>query len=160
MEPGTEGLTDPAWDAVLYCDSSALVRAYLTDEPDHSGLSRLLLDPRRLVATSSLTEVEIVAALRAAARGRRIRGPDLAIAEATADMGDDGPVLLLALESERVLPRARALCEEYRLRALDAIHLAVALTGGLDLAGDAGLVFVTRDADQAAAARAEGLQLA
>jgi uncharacterized protein len=160
VEPGTEGVTDPAWDAVLYCDSSALVRAYLTDEPGHSELSGLLLDPRRLVATSSLTELEIVAALRAAERTRRLRGPDLAIAEATADMSEDGPILLLALDSERVLPRARALCDEHPLRALDAIHLAVALTGGLELAGDAGLVFVTRDADQAAAARAEGLRVA
>jgi predicted nucleic acid-binding protein len=160
VEPGAEGLTDPGRETVLYCDSSALVRAYLGDEPDHAALSRLLLDPRRLVATSSLTEVEIVAAIHAAARAGRLRGAGVAVDEAAADMGPDGPVLLLALDSPRVLPRARTLCEEYRLRALDAMHLAVALTGALDLAGEAGLLFVTRDADQAAAARAEGLQVA
>jgi hypothetical protein len=159
VEPGAEGLTGPAWDAVLYCDSSALVRVYLADETGHSDLSRLLLDPRRLVVTSALTEVEAVAAIRGAARAGRIRRPEVAIGEALADMGPDSPVLLLALDSARVLPGARALCERHRLRALDAIHLAVALTSAAEEV-DGELVFVTRDADQAAAARAEGLRVA
>ncbi len=128
MEPGAEGLTDAGLGAVVYCDSSALVRAYLADEAGHSGLSRLLLDPRRLVATSALTEVEMVAAIRAAARaGRRFATRTWPSPKPSADMGTGGPVALLALESGHVLPRARALCEIHRLRALDAVHLAVAL---------------------------------
>ena len=75
-------------------------------------------------------------------------------------MGADGHILLLELEPRAVLPRARALCEDHRLRALDAIHLAVALNEGESLEDEAELVFVTRDADQAAAAQAEGLRVA
>jgi hypothetical protein len=160
VEPGAERLTGPHPDTVVYCDSSALVRAYLADEAGHSDLSRLLRDPRRLVVTSALTEVEMVAAIRAAGRAGRVRNPDVALAEAIADMGAGGPIALIALDSARVLPRARALCEIHPLRALDAVHLAVALAEAAELEIDDEFVFVTRDADQAAAARAEGLQLA
>jgi predicted nucleic acid-binding protein len=75
-------------------------------------------------------------------------------------MGPDGSVTLIELDAPRALARARALCEAHRLRALDAIHLAVALAERDELGGEGELVFVTRDADQAAAARAEGLAVA
>jgi uncharacterized protein len=160
VEPGAEGVSSPPWDAVLYCDSSALVRAYLADEPEHAELSRVVLDADRLVITSALTEVELVAAIWAAARRGRVAGATPRIEEAAADMSPDGSVTLIALDPAPVLSRARALCERHRLRALDAIHLAVALSEREELAGEGELVFVTRDADQAAAARAEGLVVA
>jgi uncharacterized protein len=147
-------------DTVLYCDSSALVRAYLSDEPGHMELTQLLFDPSRLVVTSAITEVEIAAGISAAARHGRIADREARLAEASADMGSDGTVALIELEPRRVLPRARSLCERHPLRALDAIHLAVALSEREELAGEGELVFVTRDADQAAAARAEGLVVA
>lgn len=160
MESRAERLTSPPREVVLYCDSSALVRTYLADEAGHGELSRLLLDPERLVVTSALTEVELVAAVHTAARGGRVGNVQAALAEAVADMGPDGPIAVVALDSARVLPRARDLCERHRLRALDAIHLAVALEEAAQSPADEEIVFVTRDADQAAAAQVEGLQVA
>lgn len=159
MEQGAEGLTSAPPDPVVYCDASALARAYLPDEPGHLELTRLLLDPDRPIVTSALAEVEIAAAIRGAARRGRVGAADQVMAEILADMGETGHIELIALNSRRVLPRARDLCEAHRLRALDAIHLAVALLEEPDLAGEEGLVFVTRDSDQAAAARAEGLRV-
>ncbi len=153
-------MRSPAWDAVLYCDSSALVRAYLPDEPGHLDLGRLLLDPDRLIVTSALAEVEMVAAIGAAARAGRVGSAEEVMAEILADMGEAGHIELLALDSRQTLPRARALCQAHRLRALDAIHVAVALTEEAELVGGEGVVFITRDEDQAAAARAEGLAVA
>jgi predicted nucleic acid-binding protein len=160
VEPGSEAVTHPPWDALLYCDSSALARAYLPDEAGHDELSARLLDPRRLTVTSALTEGEMVVAIGGAARAGRLRTPAATIADVVADLGADGPIMLIDLEPRRVLPRARELCADHRLRTLDAIHLAVALNERDDLAGEAELVFVTRDEDQAAAARAEGLPVA
>jgi predicted nucleic acid-binding protein len=158
VEPGAEGLTSGPPEIVRYCDSSALARTYLADEAGHGELSRLLLDPANLVVTSALTEVELVAAVRAAARAGRVADADVALAEAVADMGPAGPIAIIALDSARVLPRARDLCERHHLRVLDAIHLAVALEAAAE-APDDEIGFVTRDADQAAAARAEGLRV-
>lgn len=159
MEPRPHAVTTLAPGAVVYCDSSALVRAYLPDEPGHDVLSARLLDPDRAVVTSAVTEVEMVAAMHAAARRRRVDVPEAVLAEVVADLGPDGHIMLLDLEPRRVLPRARGLCERHRLRALDAIHLAAALIERDELAGEGELVFVTRDDDQAAA-DAEGLAVA
>ena len=149
----------PPRDALLYCDTSALARAYLADESEYGELRELLLERGERVVTSALTEIELVAAISAAARAGRIRRPDLALAQATSDLGPGGPILLIALDGGRVLPRARELCERHRLRTMDALHLAVGLTSVVELAAGDDVVFVTREADQAAAALAEGLQV-
>jgi len=66
-----------------------------------------------------------------------------------------------ALFDERwtVLTSVLAVCDRHPLRALDALHLAVALVDGARVAGDAPLAFLTCDARQAGAARACGLEL-
>jgi predicted nucleic acid-binding protein len=145
---------------ILYADTSALVRAYFPEEPDHDALHDRLLDGGELVVSSELARVEFASAVTAAARARRLRRPHLFIDRFDADCGEDGPIALVRLETETVLPLAHRLVIEHGLRTLDAIHLAVAATSAGDLAAGQPLIFVTRDDRQAAAAVAMGLDTA
>lgn len=141
---------------LLYADTSALARAYFPDESGHEELSSLLLAP---VVTSEITQVEFARAVRAAARQGRYRRWRLLIERFEEDVRAEGPVTLLKLRPEAILPVARELVLDHPVRTLDAIHLAVALEEGVALAGADGLVFVTRDRAQARAARALGLSV-
>lgn len=141
--------------SLVYADTSALVRAYFSDEPDHDLLRRQLLDGTEPVVTSELTRVELASAVRAG----RLSDSSTVLDRFDADCGDDGPVALLRLNPESVLPLAYRLVGEHRLRTLDAIHLAVALTDAVDLADGEGVTLVTRDDDQAQAGKAAGLDI-
>lgn len=143
--------------SLLYADSSALLRAYFADEPDHRELRELLLEGDRPVVTSELATVEIASAVRAAARSRRRFRAAALLARIEADYGPGGPIALLKLRAEAILPLARRLVLVHRLRTLDAMHLATALEDARAVATDGRVVFVTRDLDQARAARALGL---
>jgi len=79
------------------------------------------------------------------------------LATMEADTGPAGMIALIALQRESILPSAFRLVTEHRLRTLAAIHLAVAIEEGPRLAAGEAIEFVTRDRDQAAAARALGL---
>lgn len=143
----------------LYADSSALVRAYFEDEDEHQTLRDLLLESGEQVITSELARIEIASAVQSAARAGRI--PDAEALEQSIEIDYDigGPLILLDLDARITLPVAQQLVREHRLRTLDAIHLAVALDAPR-FAGSEDVVLVTRDADQAAAARALGLAVA
>jgi predicted nucleic acid-binding protein len=145
---------------VYYADTSALVAAYLSQEPDHAELRALLLDGDLPVVTSELTRIEFASAVAAAGRAGRLRRPRLLLERFDADCRDGGPLTLLALATAVALPLARQLVREHPVRTLDAIHLAVALTDGRELAADDPVVLVTRDKVQAAAADSLGLVLA
>ncbi|MGH8908220.1 MAG: type II toxin-antitoxin system VapC family toxin [Egibacteraceae bacterium] len=142
---------------MIYADASALGRAYFPDEPDHAALRTLLLDGQELVVTSTLTRVEIAAAAHRAARAGRIRDARLIVDRFDADCAAGGPIMRLRLRPTAAFRRAVELVSDHALRALDALHLTVALTDGLTLAGDEPLVFVTRAVEQSAAAKACGL---
>jgi predicted nucleic acid-binding protein len=142
---------------VLYADPSAIIRAYFADEPDHDELRALLLESGEAVVTSELARVELASAVRAAARAARLRRWRGLLARLDADCGEEGPLTLLAMRPAVVLGPAYRLVLEYRLRTLDAIHLAVALEEGPALAGGEEVVLVTRDEAQAEAAAALGL---
>lgn len=58
---------------LLYADTSALVRAYLADEPDHGSLRERLLEGDEPVVISELARIEMASVIRAAARGGRLR---------------------------------------------------------------------------------------
>lgn len=145
---------------VRYADPSALVRAYLEDEPEHEHLRASLLESDDPVLTSELARVEIASGLRAASRAGRIGDWRPLLGRIDANWSADGPITLLELHPPRALRTARRLVTAQRLRTLDAIHLAVALEDARAVAGDDPFVFVTRDADQAAAAAALGLAVA
>jgi predicted nucleic acid-binding protein len=142
--------------SLFYADSSALVRAYFADEPDHAELRALLLEQRQPVVTSEITRLELASAVRAAsAAGRISRVKDL-LARIDGDLAEDGVLSAIDLRAEVIFPAAYRLILEHRLRPLDAIHVAVCAEDCPSLAGDDEITFVTRDADQAKAARALG----
>lgn len=139
----------------LYADTSALVRAYLDDVDDHLELRRVLLAGEDPVMCSELARVEIACAFRSAGRAGRLRKPADVLDRFDADCAR--LVVLLPFDSGTVLPIARALVLGFRLRTLDALHLAVAVEAALAI-GEA-LVFVTRDRDQADVATALGFEV-
>lgn len=144
---------------MIYADTSALARAYLTDEADHRRLRRLLRDGTDSVVTSDLTIVELLSAVRRAFRDRRHRHVDQLIARIGEDFADPYVFTVLRFESTMVLPTARRLVLAHPMSGLDAMHLAVALVTAAPLAEEDPFTFVTRDAAQAKAARAEGLSV-
>ncbi len=44
---------------MLYVDTSAVVRCYLSDEPDHLRLRKQIFDSQSSVITSELTKLEL-----------------------------------------------------------------------------------------------------
>lgn len=144
---------------LLYADTSALVRAYFEDERDHAQLRERLLEGEEPVVTSELARVELASAIRAAAAAGRLRRSAGLLARIDADCEENGPIALLRLRSDAVLPMAYSLLLAHRLRTLDAIHLAVALEECPVLARDDDIVFVTRDGDQAVAAASLGFSV-
>jgi hypothetical protein len=141
---------------LLYADTSAILRAYFADEPDHATLRAILLEGGDPVVTSEVARVEIASAVRAVARAGRLPTWRQLLARIDADCAGTGPLTLLALRPEIILPTARGLLLEHRLRTLDALHLAVAIEEVPALAYGAQVAFVTRDEGQAAAAVAVG----
>lgn len=109
------------------------------------------------MVSSEITRLEFASAVAAAARTRRFPRSRLFLDRFDADCSNDGPIALLRLVPEQVFPLAYRLLAEHDLRTLDAIHLAVAGTAAVALAGGDSVVLVTRDARQAAAATAMGL---
>jgi len=134
----------------LYADTSALARAYLPDEPEHRELRELLLAGEESVATSSLSRVEFSSTVRRARETGGLRLWQQTLERFDLDCESGGPLTLVELEGGAVILRACEIVLEHPLRALDAIHLAVALEERVD-------AFVTRDSRQAEAATALGL---
>jgi hypothetical protein len=131
-----------------YFDASALIKRYV-DEPGRRDVLRLLR--RHEVVTSAIVPVELRSALR-----RRVaegtlddeRVPEILKRVAT----DRGFWALIAVSSD-VLAATETLVATHPLRALDAIHVASAqlFAGRIAVPG---LVFVSADARQTAAAAA------
>ena len=153
--PGDDALDDPV--TLQYVDTSALVRCYFPDEPDHVELRESLLESADPVVSSELTRLELASAIHAAHRAGRLVEPTELMGTIESDYQVGGPVSLLRLEPEGVFDRAAELVVRFPLRALDAIHLAVATTTAADLAADEPVTLVTRDHRQRAAAEALGL---
>lgn len=143
--------------SLRYADTSALARCYFPDEPDHAGLKTALLGGVEPVVTSELTRLELESTVAAAHRSGRVSVAEALRAAIDTDCGPDGPVTLLRMESDVVCAEATRLVTRYPLRSLDALHLAVARTTAVELAGDEPVVLVTRDHRQAAAARELGM---
>jgi uncharacterized protein len=140
-----------------YVDTSALVRCYFPDEPEHDELRALLLDGSEPVVTSELTRLELASAAYAAHRAGRLPDPAELLAVVDLDCGEDGPIALLRMQPDVVFEPAGALVAHHALRSLDALHLAVARSTAADLAAGEPVVLVTRNRRQAAAAAALGM---
>jgi predicted nucleic acid-binding protein len=148
--------------ALLFADTSAVVGAYVPDEPDHAALHTLLVDGSEPVVASALLSVELASASAAAQRRQRLSAQNAEAVRARFrhDTGPDGWLALLTFDAAAVFPAARRLLDRYPLRTLDALHLAVAEQDGRELAGDDDVVFVSRDQRQRDAAASLGFALA
>lgn len=137
---------------IVYLDSSVLARAYLPDEAGHAAAVGLLSDRALGVVTGTWSRVEVSGALVRTARHGR--GDESALLRSLdADLGPDGPVVVLTAPQDEVEAGALALVRRHGLRAMDAWHLALAalvLPGLAD--GDEPVAFATRDLPQAAVA--------
>jgi predicted nucleic acid-binding protein len=144
---------------LLYADSSALLRAYFADEDDHVELRNLLLGGREPVVTSEITRLELASAVRSAySSGRVARSSDL-LGRIDGDLAEEGAISPIDFRADPIVGVAYRFILEHRLRPLDAIHLAVCVEDCPGIAGGQEVVFVTRDNDQARAARALGLEV-
>lgn len=141
---------------LVYVDSSVLASAYLRDEPGHADAVALITG-ESFVTTSTLTLVEVTSALARGARARRLNDLEGALASLDADTGAAGPVTLIRADQLTAENVARQLVRDHALRALDALHLAVAELSARPLAGDDEHVgFASRDSAQLAAAMSIG----
>jgi predicted nucleic acid-binding protein len=113
---------------VLYVDTSALVTAYLQDEPEHGKFRELLLEGADPIMSSDFTRIEFAGAMTAAKRIGRIPDPAAVLAHFDHLASPDGDLVLIPFDPGRVIPAARRLVtENYPVRTLDAIHIAVAV---------------------------------
>ncbi|MFD8528477.1 type II toxin-antitoxin system VapC family toxin [Streptosporangium canum] len=143
---------------LAYIDSSVLACAYLRSEPGYARARDLLENHDHLLVTGTLTVVEVTGVLVRAARSHRLIDLDTTLATLAADLGEDGPVTLLAAPRDSVERRATEIVYTHALRALDGIHLAIAelvATPLLEEPGDK-LGFASRDTAQTQAAAALG----
>jgi predicted nucleic acid-binding protein len=145
---------------MLYADTSAIIRAYMNDEPEQAALERLLLRAAEPVLTLEIARVEFGGAMVRAVRAGRVRRADELIRRFDRDCGESAGIALVPLDRDPMLRDAHRLSVAYGLRALDAMHVAAAITESRRWPGPGPLRFVTRDEDQAAAARTEGLAIA
>ncbi|MGV9772918.1 type II toxin-antitoxin system VapC family toxin [Streptosporangium sp. NPDC003464] len=143
---------------LTYVDSSVLACAYLRAEPGHARARDLIESSDHLLVTGTLTVVEVTGVLVRAARSHRLIDLDAVLAVMAADLGEDGPVTLLAAPRDSVERRAVEIVYAHGLRALDGIHLAMAELAAVPLLEDPGdkLGFAGRDTAQAQAAAALG----
>lgn len=121
-----------------YCDASAIVKLG-HPEPESLDLIEYITERQTSLATSVIADVEVRRALH------RLRSSGADVAEHVRGF------FLLELTSD-IRDRAAKVGTPL-LRALDAIHVATALSVGRDLD------FITYDDRLAAAARAEGLRV-
>jgi len=145
---------------VLYVDTSALVTAYLPGEPEHDKFRKLLLEGDAPIVSSDFTRIEFAGAMSAAKRTGRIPDPATLLAHFDHLASPEGDLVLIPFDPGRVIPAARRLVtENYPVRTLDAIHIAVAMHSTAELTAGEPVTFVTRDQRQAEAAEANGFEV-
>lgn len=143
---------------IAYVDSSLVARAYLKDEDGSEEAQRLLADRRIAKVTGRWTRIEVSAAIVRAARAGRPILRDEALTWLNADLRRGrGRIEVIAAPDVEVEAKALALAREHGLRALDALHVALAAITVPKLA-DKGepIAFASRDGDQATVAESLG----
>jgi uncharacterized protein len=143
---------------IAYLDSSVLARAYLEDEGGSQNAQRLLNDRRVAKFTGPWTRIEVSAAIVRAARGGRSVSVERKLAKLDADLRyRTGRVKVIGAPPEEVAARALAIARQHGLRALDALHVALAAIAIPKLADKGERIgFASRDGDQAAVAASLG----
>ena len=148
--------------AVYFLDSSAVVKRYVI-ETGSAWVNGLVVDKnadgtlRNRVYLSSITFVEVTAALVRRSRGGSLSAADLE-ASLTRFRRDASRVYRMLRLTAAHLKRAAQLTEKHGLRGYDAVQLAAAL-GANEVTIAAGLppiIFISADTELLAAASAEG----
>ncbi|HMG40891.1 MAG TPA: type II toxin-antitoxin system VapC family toxin [Acidimicrobiales bacterium] len=144
---------------IAYIDSSTLVRAYLSDEPDHADALALLADADVAAVTGSWTWIEVSGALVRAARAGR-GDADEFLKSLDEDLDAGGLITMMKVSQVDAEEKALGLVREYGIRAMDAWHLAAASLMLPELVGPGQTAaFATRDADQAKVAKSLGFEV-
>ncbi len=140
--------------SLLFFDSSALVKRYLTEIGSMWVDAQTDLATGNTIIVAEITRVEVAAAL--AARHRATGG----ITQAERDqlfklLAHHAAAEYRAIPiTGAVVDRAMQLTQQYRLRGYDAVQLAASLSAAAVLPM---LTFIAADDDLLVAARAEGL---
>lgn len=142
---------------IAYVDSSVLARALLPDADGSEEARRLLADRSIAKYTGRWTRIEVSAAIVRAGRGGRRVTPTRSLARLDAELRPGGRIKVLTAPDPEVEARALMLARAHGLRALDALHVALASIAVPQLA-DKGepIGFASRDGDQAEIAAALG----
>jgi uncharacterized protein len=143
---------------IAYIDSSVIARALLGDEDGSEEAQRLLANRRIAKYTGRWTRIEVSAALVRAARAGRPVVEIKALRQLDDTLHQDvGSVNVITEPAELVEARALDIAREHGLRALDALHVALAAIAIPKLA-DKGepLGFASRDGGQATVAESLG----
>jgi predicted nucleic acid-binding protein len=104
----------------VYLDTSSLVKLYVAEQG--SDEVRQFLAAARAAATSALTYVEARAAFARRYREKELERRDYAMVRR--DLDADWPGYISIDVSSALCRSAGELAEQYRLKSLDAIHLA------------------------------------
>jgi uncharacterized protein len=142
---------------IAYVDSSLLARAYLDDEEGSTEARRLLADPAIGKATGPWTRIEVSGAIVRAARAGRPVIQANALEELDRDLDPGGRIAIVSAPVDEVEAAALTLARQHGLRALDALHVALASIAIPKLA-DKGepIGFASRDGGQATVAESLG----
>lgn len=135
-----------------FWDSSALIEAHDTLSAER-GRFLSLLRQKTLHAASKLIVPEVVAALARRSRNN-LAERDRLLREAM----DALARFLLHTVADDIVEDSIPIARSDGLKGADAVHLATALAMARDV-GRKGFVFMTRDKEQAAAARRRGLRV-
>ncbi|HKG39663.1 MAG TPA: type II toxin-antitoxin system VapC family toxin [Conexibacter sp.] len=143
---------------IAYVDSSLIARAYLEDEAGSADARRLIADRSIAKYTGRWTRIEVSGAIVRAARAGRLPDPARSLKRLDAELRPGGRIDVIAAPDEfEVEARALAIAREHGLRALDALHVALASIAIPKLA-DKGepIGFASRDGVQATVAESLG----
>ncbi len=136
-----------------YWDSSALVKLYLAEPGQTDLVSLSHAEPR--IATSSLSLVEVCAAMAAALRGGRLTAR--VHADALRLFGDRWEEITAIRPADALLAAAAERAVRFGLRALDAVHLASLEVLGRDTGSTVQFVGFDRALNRAARKLGYGL---
>jgi len=143
---------------ISYLDSSFLVSAYLVDEPEHERARALVSHPTDAVITGSWSRLEVSGALVRAARAHRGDEKGLLALFDRDTHPSHGTLTLIDANQAEIESVSISIVRRSGIRAMDAWHLACAMLAFDELAEPGEVrIFVTRDAEQASAARDLGL---
>ena len=144
--------------AVYFCDSSAIVKRYVSEQ----GTAWLtgITDPAagNRVYVAAITGAEVIAALARKRRGQHLSTNDAATAM-TRFRHDYENEFLIVEVAAALIGSAMSLADTHSLRGYDAVQLAAAIQTQQrrNARGAPALIFITADDDLLDAGAAEGL---